>query len=199
MQLRVNHIEKFMIEHEITNSELGELLVRCMQQDRDAFKALYDSTSPRLYATLYSILRVEAVAEEALQETYVRVWKKASEYQSDLGQPMTWMTSIARYHALDILRKRRIREDREIDWQSVPSVNAILEQPDPAQMAEHQDILAKCFERLSESQSLCIVRAYLEGLTHEEISKSVKSPVGTVKSWIRRGLVSLKECINEHS
>jgi len=188
-----------MTEHVTTNNELGRLLERCVLKDQVAFKALYDQTSHRLYATLYSILRIEAIAEEALQETYVKIWHKAAEYQSELGQPMTWMTSIARYHALDILRKRRIREDKETQWEGIPLLEAVMEQPDPSQMAEYQDILATCFDRLTDNQRLCIVKAFLEGRTHDELSESVKSPVGTIKSWIRRGLVSLKECISEHS
>ncbi len=188
-----------MTEQLTTADELGKLLERCVRQDQVAFKALYDCTSRRLYATLFNILRIEAVAEEALQETYVKVWNKASEYKSELGQPITWMTSIARYQALDMLRKRRIREDRETEWEAIPSLDTMMTQPDPSQMAEYQDILEQCFGRLSESQRQCILRAFLEGLTHDELSESTKSPVGTVKSWIRRGLVSLKECINEHA
>ncbi len=188
-----------MTNKSTTGDELGSLLERCVLQDQIAFKALYDLTSSRLYATLFNILRIEAVAEEALQETYVKIWSKASEYNSELGQPITWMTSIARYQALDMLRKRRIREDRETDWDATSLVDRLMAQPDPSQMAEYQDVLEKCFDRLSQSQRLCIIRAYIEGLTHDELSKSTKTPVGTVKSWIRRGLVSLKECINEYT
>jgi len=186
--------------HDQKNDRLKNLLGRCVHRDQVAFKQLYDSTSAQLYATLRHMLRIEAVAEEALQETYVKIWDKASEYKPDLGQPLTWMTSIARYHALDIMRKRRIRENKEIAWdEDLPGVESVVSEPGPAKTTEYQDILERCFGRLSQSQRECITRAYLEGLTHDELSASVDSPVGTVKSWIRRGLITLKECVRELS
>lgn len=191
-----------MTDHSTTPDELGRLLERCVRKDQLAFKALYDSTYRRLYATLFRILRVESIAEDALQETYVKVWNNAADFNPELGQPLTWMTSIARYQALDMLRKRRIREDKETQWDESASAEveeAVKAQLDPSQLAEYQDILDECFGRLSESQRLCILHAFLEGLSHDELSVSMKSPVGTVKSWIRRGLVSLKECINEYT
>jgi len=182
------------------NDHLKILLGRCVHRDQAAFKQLYDTSSSHLYATLRSILRIESLAEEALQEAYVKIWDKASDYKPELGQPLTWMTSIARYHALDILRKRRIRENKEVEWDDgLPGVESAVSQPGPAALTEHQDILDQCFGRLSENQRECITRAYLEGLTHDELSLSIKSPVGTVKSWIRRGLVTLKECVRELS
>ena len=187
----------------VDNSDKGEhlraLLARCAQQDQTAFQQLYDLTSKQIYATLLSILRVEAIAEEALQESYLKVWQNAANYQATLSQPLTWMTSIARYHALDVLRKRRLRENRETALDSNPLVDAILQQDGPHQSTELNDILAKCFKRLNDNQRLCIARAYLEGLTQDELSQSIKKPVGTVKSWIRRGLAILKECVNELS
>lgn len=188
-----------MSNDSLHNEDLKWLLERCVHRDQAAFKSLYDQTSSRLYSVLFSILRIEAVAEDALQETYVKVWDKAGEYQAELSQPITWMTSIARYHALDLLRKRSIREDKETELDAVPALDTILADPDPSQLAEYQDILDKCFEQLSEEQRSCIARAFLEGLTHDELSVSVNRPVGTIKSWIRRGLSALKECINEHS
>jgi len=195
----MNTIVDTMKDSSTRNEQLKTLLQSCMDGDQVAFKALYDGTCGHLHATLLGILRIDAVAEEALQETYVKIWAKAGEYKSELGQPMTWMTSIARYHALDILRKRRLRENRETSWESVPLMDTMLGQPGPAQMSEHQDILEQCFGRLSDDQRQCIVRAYVEGLTHDELSESTNSPVGTIKSWIRRGLLALKECVNELS
>jgi len=182
------------------NEQLKTLLESCASHDQVAFKRLYDTSSSQIYATLVSILQIEAIAEEALQETYMKIWTKADDYKVELGQPLTWMTSIARYHALDVLRKRRIRENKESEWdENISSVELAVNQTGPAQMTEDQDILEQCFGRLSEVQRTCISRAYLEGLTHDELSVSVNSPIGTVKSWIRRGLLALKECIRELS
>ncbi len=182
------------------NDQMKVLLGRCVHRDQVAFKQLYDASSSHLYATLRNMLRVETVAEEALQEVYVKVWEKASDYKPELGQPLTWMTSIARYHALDLLRKRQIRENKEIEWdEGLSGLESVLTQTGPAKTVEYQDILEKCFGRLSKSQQECITRAYLEGFTHDELSESVNSPVGTIKSWIRGGLVTLKECVSELS
>jgi len=153
-----------------------------------------------LYATLRNILRIETVAEEALQEVYVKIWNKASEFSPELGQPLTWMTSIARYHALSVLRKRRIRENNEVELSEVlPAMESAVSQPGPAKTLEHQDRLEQCFGRLSQNQRECITRAYIEGLTYEQLIPSVNSPVSTIKNWIRRGLVTLKECERELS
>ena len=188
-----------MDDNSAKNERLKQLLSSSATQDQAAFKTLYDQTSSQLYATLLSILRIEAVAEEALQETYLKIWSKAADFNSELGQPLTWMTSIARYQALDVLRKRRIRENQETSWESTPLMESVMTDPSPELMLEYQDILEQCFGRLSEDQRECILRAYLEGLTHDELSESTQSPVGTIKSWIRRGLLSLKECVNELS
>jgi len=182
------------------NNQLKVLVGRCVSRDQLAFKQLYDSTSSQLYAILRNILREEAVAEKALQEVYVRIWEKASDYKPELGQPLTWMTSISRYHALDILRKGSIRENKEIEWdEGVSGLESVVCEPEPALTVEYQDILEQCFGRLSQNQQECITRAYLEGLTHDELSVLVNSPVATVKSWIRRGLVTLRECLRERS
>jgi len=182
------------------NDYLKVLLDRCIDRDQAAFKQLYDASSSQLYATMRSLLRIDAVAEEALQEAYIKIWNKASDYKPELGQPLTWMTSIARYHALDVLRKRRIREHKEVEWdEGLPGMESPLSQLGPEITIEFQDILEQCFGRLSQNQRECITRAYLEGLTHDELSISVDSPVGTIKSWIRRGLVTLKECVRELS
>jgi len=195
----MNILDGTMLDKASKNDELQKLMERCVERDQAAFNELYDQTSKRLFATLLNILKIEAVAEEALQETYIKIWDKVADYQSELGQPLTWMTSIARYQALDVLRKRRIRENQETSWDDTPLLESSLSQPDPAQMSEFQDILEQCFGKLSDDQRQCILRAYLEGLTHDELSESTQSPVGTIKSWIRRGLLSLRECVDELS
>jgi len=188
-----------MNEGSTGNDQLRMLLESISHGDQAAFKNLYASTSAQLFATLLSMLRIEAVAEEALQETYMKIWHSAGSYRHELGQPLTWMTGIARYHALDVLRKSRSQDSKESSLDGLPNADATGAHPTLNHPREKHDVLEKCFVHLSSEQRICITRAYLEGLTTIELSESTHSPEVTVKNWVRRGLISLKDCINELS
>ncbi len=179
--------------------ELERLLVLCAEGDESAFSMLYQRTSAHLYAVLLRILKIDSIAEEALQETYVKIWNNAHSYKKALGAPITWMNSVARYHALDLLRRRQTREDLESEY--------VPDYPAPEFISQHllddqlasREILTVCLDRLDDGARSCIVKAYCEGYSQEELSQQNKAPLGTVKSWIRRGLLALKECIDELS
>lgn len=177
----------------------ARLLARCAEGDLSAFTALYESSAPQLFAVLLRILNRRDLAEEALQDAFVSIWRHAASYRAQRSQPMTWMISIARYRAIDLKRAQR-REvplaaatagesiDSEIiDTAADPSAEALR--------AQENSALADCMRELSDSPRECLRLAYLEGLTHQEIALKVNSPLGTVKSWIRRGLQALKECL----
>ena len=181
------------------NERLTELLAQCEQGNELAFEELYKLCSAQLYAVLLRILKNEAIADEALQDSFVKIWQKAGTYVPASGSPMTWMCSVARYQALDLLRKQRSRESHER-----ADVNRYIDAtPDLAkplhEMTEDAKLLMQCLERLPEEARNCIVYAYCEGYTHEELAAQSDTPIGTVKSWIRRGLISLKKCVHELS
>ena len=180
------------------STNLEALLARCAAQDATAFDALYDATASQLYGMVLRIVRSPDVADDILQDAYVKIWTQAPQYQPSLGEPMAWMSSVARYRALDLVRRRKFREDvqQPLDEVSLP--------PTPEEYNEvmrllDRDVLHRCLGRLDTKASQCIVLAYCEGYSHDELSEIFETPLGTIKSWIRRGLVSLRECCDDHS
>lgn len=183
------------------NRRLTDLLHACAQGRQAALQELYGLVAPQLFAVLLRILKRRDLAEEAMQDAFVSVWQKAGSYAADKGAPMTWLVSICRYRALDMLR----REHREVSLeplleQEAEGGGALQEFATEAvdaslfTMAEAR-ALDECFGRLNEGQRNSLRLAYYDGCTHEEIAGTLKSPVGTVKSWVRRGLESLKRCL----
>lgn len=187
------------VDEDARRARLVLLLARCGERREDALEELYGLCSAQLNGVLLRILKMEAIAEEALQETFVKIWMKADSYVPEASAPMTWMSSIARNQALDVLRRRGTRENHE----STDLVSLIEATPDVAkplhEMSEDAQLLMECLERLPEDARDCVVKAFCEGYSHDELSEQKRTPLGTVKSWIRRGLVSLRACLDEHA
>ncbi|MDX6849137.1 sigma-70 family RNA polymerase sigma factor [Gilvimarinus sp. SDUM040013] len=169
-----------------------KLLCATAEGDRRAFNELYRLTSGKMYAVCLQLLQRKDLAEEALQEAYVRVWHNACDYHSDKGSVVVWMVSIARYRALDILRSAAYRrEGRESDLEQSDEhtpEDALFDQRDRVRIDE-------CMDTLEDGQRQMIQLAYFRGLTHAELTEHTGSPLGTIKSWIRRGLQKLKRCL----
>lgn len=183
-------------QQQARDDHLVLLLARCESGSESAFQELYGLCSAQLFGLLVRILRIEALAEDALQDTFVKIWQKAGSYDASAGSPMVWLRSIARHKALDLLRRRSSREDHER-----PDALGLLESaPDTAKplhrIDEDAQSLLNCLDQLPEETSRCIVRAYCEGYSHEELAAETGAPLGTVKSWIRRGLLSLRKCLD---
>lgn len=177
-----------------TDQDMMRLLGRVAVGDARAFRELYEGVSPKLFGVCLKLLRQRDQAEEALQETFVRIWHHASEYHEDRGSPLGWMATIARYRALDLLRKKR---DVLADSESYLDTLAD-ERPGPQEIhlqGVSSQALQGCLQELSEPQRNSIAMAYYQGLSHEELSSYLDTPLGTIKSWIRRGLISLKRCL----
>lgn len=176
---------------------LADVVARVATGDRPAFRSLYDRTSPRLFALALRILRDSEAAEEALQDAFLLIWKKAGSYDRRLGDPSAWMAAIVRNRALDVLRERRRTATREQPCEDL----ALLADAAPAVHADGWEgggrRLEVCLSRLSEDQRKCIFFAYYEGMTHQEIASVLGKPLGTVKSWLRRGLSKLKDCLSD--
>jgi RNA polymerase sigma-70 factor (ECF subfamily) len=175
---------------------LGGLLERCAQRDAAALQALYERASPQLFAILLRILKRNEIAEEALQDVFLSVWRRAASYDAGKGPALAWLVTIARYRALDLIRSGAAalaQASPAIDEPTEPEAGP----PEQADLAEHAQRLEDCMSRLSPDQRQCIRLAYFDGLAHSEIASSVSSPIGTIKSWIRRGLTVLRECLAE--
>ncbi|MFD2821304.1 sigma-70 family RNA polymerase sigma factor [Paraglaciecola chathamensis] len=166
------------------------LLSATAQGDKKAFAELYQASSKQLYAVSLKMLKRKELAEEALQEAYVRIWHNASQYRTGKGTVLTWMISIARYRALDILRYHSVRKEEAL------SDNQVAVAPSSEPMTEtQQGLLEKCMGSLDVQQRQAIHLAYFNGMSHHEVTAHLDLPLGTIKSWIRRGLQSLQRCL----
>lgn len=184
----------------VDREQLKQWLEATAAGDQRAFQKLYDATAPQLNALLLRILRNPDRAQDALQDAYVKIWQKAGTYTADRGAPMTWLLSIARYRALDALRRRR----PEVAMPEEPELAARLlvdeVAPGPAEENENQqslDAVKTCLSTLQPEQRESVLLAYYEGLTHQELAQRLGAPLGTIKSWIRRGLSGLRQCLSE--
>lgn len=182
------------------NARLAELLARTALADQAAFGDLYRATSSQLHGVALRILREPAMAEEVLQEAYVAIWHRAASYAPAKSQPLTWLTAIVRNRCLDSLRRR------ELDTVSMTPREGELggfDVPDDARMpidlliegAEARGV-RECVEALEGGSKQAIALAFFRGLTHAELAAHLGEPLGTVKSWVRRGLDRLRQCLD---
>jgi len=174
--------------------ELAALLGRCARGDTEALAALYRAVSPLVLGSLLRILRRRALAEEALQDVFVQVWQRAVQFDEYRGRALAWIVSIARYRAIDILRRERAESvDPFVLAESIGADESAAEETPQLMGADAS--LERCLAALTDSQRESIRLAYLAGKSHQEIAATLDRPLGSVKSWIRRGLISLRECL----
>lgn len=184
--------------------DLSQLLARAGMGDRAAFAALYDKSSSHLFAVVLRICRDRAQAEDILQEVYVNVWRAASGFDAAQSQPLTWLTSIARNRAIDSLRRAHTQplfqstltssDDEDSDVYDETADDA----PGPLDLlsrASDARALSDCLRELGAPQRQSVALAFFDGLSHAEVAEKMDQPLGTVKSWVRRALLSLKSCL----
>lgn len=179
------------------SARLMELLARTALADQSAFEQLYRATSSHLYGVALRILRESAAAEEVLQESFVNVWHHAGSYVAARSQPLTWLTSIVRNRCLDRLRKHDV-ETVSIDDEEHAMTIADRD-PTPLELllsGADASAVRQCVEALDAGQKQAIALAFYQGLSHSELARHLKQPLGTVKSWVRRGLERLKACLD---
>ena len=178
------------------NARLMELLARTALGDQRAFAELYQATSAHLYAVALRILRQGPAAEEALQESFVNVWHHARSYVAARSQPLTWLTSIVRNRCLDQLRRREVETSAMDDDEAG---NVAADDPTPLERllsGADARAIGRCVETLEACQKQAIALAFFQGLSHAELARHLGQPLGTVKSWIRRGLERLRTCLD---
>ncbi|WP_368668931.1 MULTISPECIES: sigma-70 family RNA polymerase sigma factor [unclassified Pseudomonas] len=173
--------------------QLRHLLAQCSLGDRRAFETLYRSVAPRLHGIALRFMGRRDLAEEVLQESFVRIWNNASRYQSHLSAPLTWMINITRNQAIDQLRKHRERPLAEHEEQQL--VDTTPSAHDQLHSAREAQALNRCLESLEGMQRQSITVAYFQGLSCSELAEHLAAPLGSVKSWIRRGMERLRRCL----
>ena len=181
-------------------AQLRNWLAGAARQDAGAFRSLYEATSPKLFAFALRILVKREWAEEALQESFVNIWNNAGSYQSSLAAPMTWMTTIVRNKAFDMLRRVDNAVEIDADTFDKDVMNA-LESTDPTpiealQLSGDAKALARCMARLEGLHRQAVALAFYHDLSHSEVAEQMKQPIGTVKTWIRRSLERLRTCLS---
>lgn len=166
----------------------------CARRDFSAFRMLYDRTSAKLLAVALRIVRDRSLAEDVVQDAYLKVWQGAASYSPEVGRPMTWLITIARNRAIDVVRSpRRILITQDDEGVSV--LDAIADPRDRESEFVDADGLRRCLGGLEPSQRECFLAAYHDGFSREELSARFGRPVNTIKTWLHRSAHSLRLCL----
>ena len=182
-------------------AHLARLLSRVALRDQAAFRELYQLTASKLLAVSMRMLRDQARAEDVLQEAFVGVWRTADRYAIEKSQPMTWLINIVRNRTIDVLRSPSGKEEsltsdddedggieQDIEDESAGPLDSLVAKSQAA-------ALQRCLERLEPGPRQSILLAFYEGLSHAELAEKMNQPLGTIKSWVRRSLDRLKDCL----
>ena len=173
-----------------TEAQVAAAIARCASGDRSALRVIYDIEAARMVGVARRIVRRQDLAEEAVQDTFMRVWRSARSFDPQKGAARTWLYTILRNCALSILRDegRFVSDDDKLDEAGPMTENALAHLPESS-------ALRRCLERLDDERRSVVVLAYVHGLSHGELAGRLGVPLGTVKSWVRRSLISLQECM----
>lgn len=175
---------------------LVRALVRVAEGSEPALRDVYSRTSAKLFGICLRILSDRQEAEDALQDIYLTIWKRAGTYDAERASPVTWLATIARNRAIDRLRARGVRPFATLD----AAADVADARPDALagiEAAQERDRLARCLDTLEARQAGAIRAAFFGGLTYSELADAGAVPLGTMKSWVRRGLLRLKACLGE--
>ncbi len=178
---------------------LIDLLDRVARRDEAALKALYEQTAPKLYGLALRVVGQRDRAEDVLQETFLQVWRTAADYRASLSPPMAWLGLIVRSRALDLLRRHSAERSHltdELDDTLADTLAGDSPNPLDTHLASEQAwALHQCITQLEKRQREVVSLAYLRDLSHGELAAQLKLPLGTIKTWIRRGLDQLRTCM----
>ncbi|MBD3624239.1 MAG: sigma-70 family RNA polymerase sigma factor [Rhodobacteraceae bacterium] len=179
----------------VTNREnIEELIVKVSLGDRTAFASLYDATSGKLFSVCLSVLKNRSEAEDALHDVYLRVWNKSDRYAVTGHSPMTWLITIARNLSIDRLRAKR---SGEVDLDGAGELIEKRPGPEAASIAaSEQRRISACFDELPSDRAIAVRAAYLDGATYQILADRFDVPLNTMRTWLRRSLISLKECLS---
>jgi RNA polymerase sigma-70 factor (ECF subfamily) len=182
-----------MAPQQLTPQDITKLIVRVSLKDRAAFDLLYRATSAKLFGVCLRVLSDRAEAEEALQEVFVKVWTKADRFVVSELSPISWLVAIARHHAIDRIRARG-QKTATID--EAGDVADVGPGPEAQAIADgERDRLGACLEELEADRAAAVRGAYLNGDSYAELAERFSVPLNTMRTWLRRSLMKLKECL----
>lgn len=173
--------------------DLGALIIKVSMKDRASFDLLYHKASPKLFAICIRILGERSEAEDALQEIFVRIWQRAGTYSADGRSPSGWLSTIARNHAIDRLRRKKpVSRDIEEAYD-------LADEGDTPEQSAHLKSegrrIDRCMETLRPEWATAVREAYVSGLSYDELAERYDVPLNTMRTWLRRSLMKLKECL----
>lgn len=181
----------------MVRDDIGGLLARVALKDRAAFSLIYSRISAKLFAICLRMLKDRGEAEEALQDVFVKIWHKAASYTGEGDSAYPWLCAIARYHCIDRLRARRPQTE-DIDT----AIDIADLAPDPEETAvlrSEGGRIDACMETLDPDRALAVRQAYVEGVSYQELADHFAVPLNTMRTWLRRSLLKLRECMDEHT
>jgi RNA polymerase sigma factor (sigma-70 family) len=177
------------------NVEYEALLAAVARRDRAAFRSLYDLASPKLFATILRIVKSKAAAEEVLQDVFLRIWQNAGRFSQEAGPARAWMSAIARNRAIDVIRQKTFvpvsGNDQEADM-----YERVAEERDREADMINNASLRHCLGTIEETARDCVLLAYYEGYSREELAQRFGRPVNTIKTWLHRSLAALRDCLD---
>ncbi|MBN8980006.1 MAG: sigma-70 family RNA polymerase sigma factor [Rhizobiales bacterium] len=178
----------------LTPGELVWLLASVAKGDEAAFERLYQNTRAKLFGVVLRILRRQDLAEEVIQEAYVKIWNSAGQFNPGIASPITWMVSIARNRAIDVVRKRS-----ETSIEEEPAAMEVAsDTPEPLarrEMTEELKRILECVGQLDPERQKLVLLAYYNGWSREQLAEKFDTPLNTVKTWLRRSMIEIRECL----
>ena len=177
-----------------TSADIAHLIARTALRDRAAFHELYQRTSAKLFGVALRILRDRSEAEDALQDVYVKIWQRADRYVAGGYSPISWLVAVARNHALDLLRARKaVSEDIDVALDVADGAP----NPELATVAKgERSRIDDCLGQLEADKADCVRGAYLDGFSYEDLASRHNVPLNTMRTWLRRSLLRLRECLS---
>ena len=178
-------------------AEIEKLIAQVALANHEAFRSLYDRTSAKLFGVCLRVLKDRAEAEEVLQDVFVTIWQKADHYAVNGLSPMSWLITIARNRAIDRLRAHQRRGEPIGGDPEVEHLRDVHPGPESAAIARsEQGRIIACLEELEEDHARAVRRAYLDGHTYRELAAHFDVPLNTMRTWLRRSLMKLRECLS---
>lgn len=184
-----------MLHSQVRPDDIDALLPAIARGDRAALATLFDGEAGRLIAIARRIVRRPDLAEEVVQDAFVSIWQRASQFDAGRGNARAWITAIVRNRALNLLR-----DGSRMDYHDGETLAVLGDRASDALNAfdalAERDALKTCLGALDETKRKAILLCYVTGLNHGEVAATLNAPLGTVKAWIRRGTIALQECLS---